>query len=65
MIGEMALLEHRPRNAAVVAETDMVLVSFDTEGFNEILDANPVAKDRVSSLLSSRLSDNISRRDES
>lgn len=64
MIGEMALLEHRPRNAAVVAETDMVLVSFDTEGFNAILNANPVAKDRVASLLSNRLSDNISRRDD-
>lgn len=64
MIGEMALLERRPRNAAVVAETDMVLVSFDTEGFNAVLDANPVAKDRVSSLLANRLSENISRRDE-
>ncbi len=64
MIGEMSLLEHRPRNAAVVAETDMVLVSFNTKGFNAILDANPVAKDRVSSILSGRLSDNIHRRDE-
>jgi len=63
MIGEMALLEHRPRNAAVIAETDMVLVSFDTDGFNAILDANPVAKDRISSILTARLSDNISRRD--
>jgi len=63
MIGEMALLEHRPRNAAVIAETDMVLVSFDTEGFNAILDANPMAKDRISSLLTARLSDNISRRE--
>lgn len=64
MIGEMSLLEHRPRNAAVVAETDMVLVSFDTDGFNSMLDDNPVAKDRVTSLLSNRLSENISRRDE-
>lgn len=63
MIGEMALLEHRPRSAAVIAETDMVLVSFDTEGFNKILDANPMAKERVSSLLTSRLSENLSRRD--
>lgn len=61
MIGEMALLEHRPRNAAVVAETDMVLVSFDIEAFNKILDANPVAKDRVSALLTSRLSENLNR----
>ncbi len=62
MIGEMALLEHRPRSAAVFADTDMVLVSFDTEGFNAILDANPVAKGRVSSILTRRQSDNMNRR---
>lgn len=62
MIGEMALLEHRPRSAAVIAETDMVLVSFDIKGFHAILDANPVAKDRISSILTSRLSENMSRR---
>jgi CRP-like cAMP-binding protein len=62
MIGEMALLEHRPRSAAVIADTDMVLVSFDTDGFNAILDKNPVAKDRVSSILTRRLSDNLNRR---
>lgn len=62
MIGEMALLEHRPRSAAVIAETDMVLVSFDIKGFHKFLDANPVAKDRISSILTSRLSENLSRR---
>lgn len=62
MIGEMALLEHRPRSAAVIADTEMVLVSFDTDGFNAILDVNPVAKDRVSSILTRRLSDNMNRR---
>lgn len=62
MIGEMALLEHRSRSAAVYAETDMVLVSFDIEGFHKILDTNQVAKDRISSILTSRLSENLSRR---
>ena len=62
MIGEMALLEHRPRSAAVIADTDMVLVSFDTDGFNSILDANPMAKERVSAILTRRLSDNMNRR---
>lgn len=62
MIGEMALLEHRPRSAAVIAETPMVLVSFDIKGFHSFLDANPMAKDRVSAILTSRLSENISRR---
>lgn len=63
MIGEMALLEHRPRNAAVIAESDMVLVSFDTDAFNAVLEENPVAKDRVTAMLTSRLSENISRRE--
>lgn len=64
MIGEMALLEHRPRSAAVIAETDMVLVSFDIEGFQAVLAKNPVAKDRVSAILTGRLSENMSRRAE-
>ena len=64
MIGEMALLEHRPRSADVIAETDMVLVSFDIEGFHAVLDKNPVAKDRISAILTGRLSENISRRAE-
>ncbi len=64
MIGEMALLEHRPRSADVIAETPMVLVSFDIKGFHKILDANPVAKDRISSILTSRLSANLDRRTE-
>ena len=63
MIGEMALLEHRPRNAAVLAETDMVLVSFDIQAFNKILEANPRAKERVTALLTSRLSENLNRDD--
>lgn len=62
MIGEMSLLEHRPRSATVVAETDMVLVSFDINGFHALLDANPTAKERVLGILSKRVADNERRR---
>lgn len=62
MVGEMALLEHRPRTATVVAETDMVLVSFHTEGFSSLLDRNPTAKERVLALLNARSRANEARK---
>jgi len=55
MIGEMALIEHRPRNATVVAETDMRLIAFDTKAFRTLLQEMPKAHDRVMELLASRL----------
>jgi CRP/FNR family transcriptional regulator, cyclic AMP receptor protein len=58
MIGEMALVEHRPRNATVVAETDMVLIAFDTKAFKTLLEEMPLAHDRVMVLLASRLKEN-------
>lgn len=61
MVGEMALVEHRPRNASVVAETDMVLVSFGTEEFRKLLDRSPNASERVLTLLNARLRDNEAR----
>lgn len=63
MIGEMALLEHRPRSASVIAGTEMVLVSFNVKAFQALLEANPVAKERVMALLSKRISDNQARRE--
>ncbi len=61
MVGEMALLEHRPRNATVVAETPMVLVSFGTKEFRTILDDNPDLRERVHALLVARERDNSAR----
>ena len=57
-IGEMALVEHRPRNATIIAETDMVLVEFGIEEFKKFLADNPIAKDRVNHLLNSRIREN-------
>ncbi|GIU84081.1 MAG: hypothetical protein KatS3mg008_0856 [Acidimicrobiales bacterium] len=55
MIGEMALVEHTPRSASVVAETPMRLLRFDTKAFKRLLEEMPLARDRVMSLLAARL----------
>lgn len=55
MVGEMALIEHRPRNATVVAETPMKLLAFDTTHFKQLLQEMPKANDRVMETLAARL----------
>ena len=61
MVGEMALLEHRPRIASVVAETPMQLLGLDTRSFRALLDEMPKASQRVMSLLNARLQENAER----
>ncbi|MGH1489927.1 MAG: Crp/Fnr family transcriptional regulator [Acidimicrobiales bacterium] len=63
MVGEMALVEHRPRNASVIAETDMVLVSFGTSEFRKLLDGSPNASERVQAMLNARLRENEARQE--
>jgi len=60
-VGEMALLERRPRNATVIAETPMILAEFKIEAFRKLLDKYPSAEMRVTELLSSRLRENEQR----
>ena len=55
MVGEMALVDHRPRNATVTAESDMVLVSFGTEEFRKLLESSPTTYRRVIGMLNDRL----------
>lgn len=55
MVGEMALVDHRPRSATVVADTDLRLVRFDSKAFRTLLDEMPKASERVLALLTSRL----------
>lgn len=55
MVGEMALVEHRPRSASVVAETPMKLLVFDTAHFKQLLEEMPKAHDRVMELLATRM----------
>lgn len=59
MVGEMALVEHRPRNATVIAESDMRLIAFDTKAFRTLLQEMPKAHDRVMETLASRLKVNL------
>ena len=54
MLGEMALVGHRPRTASVVAETDMKLLRFDAAHFRKLLTEMPKAEERVVSLLMAR-----------
>jgi CRP-like cAMP-binding protein len=61
MVGEMALIDHRPRSATVTAETDMRLLAFDNKAFKALLDEMPKASQRVMSLLNARLQDNQNR----
>jgi CRP-like cAMP-binding protein len=63
MVGEMALVEHRPRNASVVAETPMKLIGFDTKAFKQLLEEMPKAHDRVMEVLSVRMKQNLARDD--
>jgi len=60
MVGEMALIDRRPRTATVVATTPMSLLAFDTKAFQKLLSEMPKAEERVHSLLASRLKANLS-----
>lgn len=63
MVGEMALIDHRPRSATVVSETPMTLLAFDTKAFSKMLDEMPTARQKVMTLLNDRLRDNRERRE--
>lgn len=54
IVGEMALIGHRPRNASVVAQTPMRLLCFDIAAFNRLLDDMPQAKQYVYEQLEAR-----------
>lgn len=55
MIGEMALVDHRPRNATVVADTPMRLLRLRSQAFRTLLDEMPKASERVMAILTARL----------
>ncbi len=55
MVGEMALVEHRPRNATVVAATPLSLVAFDNKAFRTLLAEMPEVNRRVIETLAARL----------
>ena len=55
MVGEMALVDHRPRTATVVADTDLDLLRFDSHAFTKLLDEMPKASEHILTGLRARL----------
>ena len=55
MMGEMALVDHRPRSASVVADGPVKLLSFDAPHFKKLLEEMPKASERVMNLLTARM----------
>lgn len=55
MIGEMALIDHRPRTATVLADTDLSAMRFDSPAFRKLLEENPKASERIFGILRDRL----------
>lgn len=58
IVGEMALVGHKPRNASVIAQTAMRLLSFDIGSFKRLLDDMPLARDYIYKLLGDRAAAN-------
>lgn len=46
-VGEMSLIDHKPRSASVIAETDVVLLTIHSRAFRPLLDSVPGMKDRI------------------
>lgn len=55
MIGEMALIDHRPRTATVVADTELNALRFDSHAFRILLEEMPKAAERIQATLRVRL----------
>lgn len=61
-VGEMALLDRRPRSATVKALTDMELLSFRSGPFQKLLETMPKAAARVMAQLNQKLRDQNQQR---
>jgi CRP-like cAMP-binding protein len=58
VVGEMALIGHRPRNASVVAQTPMRLLCFNIPAFRRLLDDMPQARAFIFEQLEARAAAN-------
>jgi CRP/FNR family transcriptional regulator, cyclic AMP receptor protein len=58
IVGEMALVGHKPRNASVVAQSPMRMLSFDIAAFKRLLDEMPLARDYIYAVLNARTTGN-------
>jgi CRP-like cAMP-binding protein len=58
VVGEMALIGHKPRNATVTAQTPMRLFAFNISSFKKLLEEMPVAQKYLYDLLEARAQEN-------
>jgi CRP/FNR family cyclic AMP-dependent transcriptional regulator len=56
-IGELALLTDRPRNATVIASTEMVLLVLNRRAFRQVVDSLPSVVHKLLAGLAERLSE--------
>ncbi len=61
IVGEMALLGHKPRNASVVADTPMRLLAFNIAAFKKLLEEMPRTRDVITKVLEARAEENRNR----
>ncbi len=54
-VGEMALLDHKPRSASVTALTDVQVLVFDPRAFGKLLHDSPKLARRLTSQMNERL----------
>ena len=62
IVGEMALVGHKPRNASVVAEAPMRLLAFNIVAFKKLLEEMPGSRDVIMKLLEARAAENRDRK---
>jgi CRP/FNR family transcriptional regulator, cyclic AMP receptor protein len=56
-IGEIALIDHRPRTATVVAKTPVTLEVIDTRAFNTLLGDEPEIAEKIQATAKERLAE--------
>ena len=61
VVGEMALIGHKPRNATVTAQTPMRLLAFNISSFKKLLEEMPAAQKYIYELLETRARENSAK----
>ena len=61
IVGEMALVGHKPRNASVVAESAMRLLAFNIVAFKKLLEEMPGSREVIMKILEARAAENRDR----
>ena len=56
-VGELALVLHRPRNATVTAETEMLLLVIDSRSFGKLLETVPGLNQQMLATVAERLAE--------